>query len=213
MRVRHRIPDSRGVPRRLRPPAGRHPRSRRRTGAGSRQSHHRRRRSLPRRRPGHRHPDLARPRGCESRGRSAASPVSTRKRAPMSRPANRSPGSTTRTTSSPSARPKPASNVAQATLERALLVESHSRSELDRAQNLLKSGGITDKDLKTAELADRDAAAQVLVAKAQVEQAAGLARPRPQAHPRHHHPCAHRRRDPAQRRQHRGLRRGRHRRS
>ncbi len=61
--------------------------------------------------------------------------------------------------------------LAQATLERALLVESHSRSELDRAQNLLKSGGITDKDLKTAELADRDAAAQVLVAKAQVEQA------------------------------------------
>ena len=50
-------------------------------------------------------------------------------------------------------------------------MESHSRSELDRAENLLKSGGITDKDLKTAQLAGRDAAAQVTIAKAQIEQA------------------------------------------
>ena len=51
------------------------------------------------------------------------------------------------------------------------MLASHSQSELDRAENLLKSGGITDKDLKAAQLADRDAAAQVLVARAQVEQA------------------------------------------
>ncbi|MBZ5621666.1 MAG: efflux RND transporter periplasmic adaptor subunit [Acidobacteriia bacterium] len=61
--------------------------------------------------------------------------------------------------------------VAEAALERAKLVESHSRSELERAENLLKSGGITDKDLKTAQLAGRDADAQVTIAKAQIEQA------------------------------------------
>jgi RND family efflux transporter MFP subunit len=61
--------------------------------------------------------------------------------------------------------------VADAGLERAGLIASHSRSELDRAENLVKSGGITDKDLKAAQLADRDAAAQVLLAQAQVEQA------------------------------------------
>jgi membrane fusion protein, multidrug efflux system len=61
--------------------------------------------------------------------------------------------------------------VAEAGLERAKLVASHSRSELERAENLVKSGGITDKDLKTARLADRDAAAQVAIAEAQIEQA------------------------------------------
>ncbi len=61
--------------------------------------------------------------------------------------------------------------LAEVTVERAELVESHSRSELERAENLLKSGGITDKDLKAAQLAERDAAAQVVVAKAQVDQA------------------------------------------
>ncbi len=61
--------------------------------------------------------------------------------------------------------------VAEATLERAILVESHSRSELERADNLLKSGGITDRDLKAAQLTQRDASAQVTVAKAQVDQA------------------------------------------
>ena len=60
--------------------------------------------------------------------------------------------------------------VAEASVERALLVESHSRSELERAQNLLKSGGITDKDLKAAQLAERDSSAQVALAKAQAEQ-------------------------------------------
>lgn len=61
--------------------------------------------------------------------------------------------------------------VAEAALERARVVEAHSRSELERARNLLKSGGITDKDLKTAELAERDASAQVSLASAQLEQA------------------------------------------
>ena len=61
--------------------------------------------------------------------------------------------------------------VAEAGLERARLMEAHSRSELERAQNLLKSGGITDKDVKAAQLAGRDAQAQVLVADAQLEQA------------------------------------------
>lgn len=61
--------------------------------------------------------------------------------------------------------------VAEAGLERARLVEAHSRSELERAENLLKSGGITDKDLKAAQLAGSDAQAQVMVANAQLEQA------------------------------------------
>ena len=61
--------------------------------------------------------------------------------------------------------------VAEAALERARLLAAHSRSELERAENLVQSGGITDKDLKAAQLADRDAAAQVLLAQAQVEQA------------------------------------------
>lgn len=60
--------------------------------------------------------------------------------------------------------------VAEAALERARLLESHSRAELERAENLLKSGGITDKDLKAAQLADRDAKAGVQVAAAQLDQ-------------------------------------------
>ena len=65
--------------------------------------------------------------------------------------------------------------VAETGLERAQLLESHARSETERAQNLLKSGGITDKDLKAAELAERDAHAQVAMAEAQLDQArAGL---------------------------------------
>jgi RND family efflux transporter MFP subunit len=60
---------------------------------------------------------------------------------------------------------------AEAGLDRARLLDSHSRGELERAENLLQSGGITDKDLKAAQLADRDAAAQVTVGQAQVEQA------------------------------------------
>jgi RND family efflux transporter MFP subunit len=61
--------------------------------------------------------------------------------------------------------------VAETAVERAALVESHSHAELDRAENLLNSGGITDKDLKAAQLADRDATAQKALAHAQLEQA------------------------------------------
>jgi RND family efflux transporter MFP subunit len=61
--------------------------------------------------------------------------------------------------------------VAEAGVERARLLQSHSRSELDRAENLLKSGGITDKDLKASRLAEQDAAAQVTLAAAQLGQA------------------------------------------
>ncbi len=64
-----------------------------------------------------------------------------------------------------------ARKVAEAAVERARLLEAHSRAELERAENLLKSGGITDKDLKAAQLAERDAKAQVAVAEAQWEQA------------------------------------------
>lgn len=61
--------------------------------------------------------------------------------------------------------------VAEAGLERGRLLESHSRTELERAENLVTSGGITDKDLKAAQLAGRDATAQVMLAQAQLEQA------------------------------------------
>jgi len=61
--------------------------------------------------------------------------------------------------------------VAQAALERAKVAEDHARQELERAQNLLKSGGITDRDFQTAQVADRDARAQVKLSEAQVEQA------------------------------------------
>ncbi len=61
--------------------------------------------------------------------------------------------------------------VADAGLEKARILEAHSHSEFERAQNLLASGGITDKDLKAAALAEKDAGAQVALAKAQVAQA------------------------------------------
>ena len=61
--------------------------------------------------------------------------------------------------------------MAQAALDRAQVAEEHARREFDRAQNLLKSGGITDRDLQAAEAAARDAQAQVNLARAQVEQA------------------------------------------
>jgi membrane fusion protein (multidrug efflux system) len=61
--------------------------------------------------------------------------------------------------------------VAEAGLARAQVLDDHSRAELERAQNLLKSGGITDKDLKAAEAASQDARAQVVLAAAQLDQA------------------------------------------
>jgi len=61
--------------------------------------------------------------------------------------------------------------VANAALERTRVQEGHARKELERARNLIASGGITDKDLKAAEMADRDATAQVSLAAAQLAQA------------------------------------------
>jgi membrane fusion protein (multidrug efflux system) len=60
--------------------------------------------------------------------------------------------------------------VVQATVERAKVAEDHARTELERAQNLLKSGGITDRDFQTAQVSARDTRAQVKLAEAQVEQ-------------------------------------------
>ncbi len=61
--------------------------------------------------------------------------------------------------------------VAEAGVNRAQLIESHSRAELQRANNLLASGGITDKDLKAAQLAEHDSEAQSVLAEAQLDQA------------------------------------------
>jgi RND family efflux transporter MFP subunit len=61
-------------------------------------------------------------------------------------------------------------DVAQAALERAKVAQDHARQERARAQNLLKSGGITDRDFDAAQIADRDAHAQVRLVEAQVEQ-------------------------------------------
>jgi len=60
--------------------------------------------------------------------------------------------------------------VAAAALERARVLEAHTTSENERAANLLKSGGITDKDLKGAQLAERDAHAQTALSSAQLDQ-------------------------------------------
>jgi RND family efflux transporter MFP subunit len=65
---------------------------------------------------------------------------------------------------------KTAVDSAEAALDRAHLIEAASSVELERAENLLKSGGITDKDLKAAQLACRDAGAQVALAQAQAAQ-------------------------------------------
>ncbi len=62
-------------------------------------------------------------------------------------------------------------DVAQASFDRAQVGEDHARRELDRAQNLLRSGGITDRDFQAAEMTARDARAQVKLAGAQVGQA------------------------------------------
>ena len=61
--------------------------------------------------------------------------------------------------------------VADAALARTRVLAAHSKSELARSQNLVRSGGITEKDLEAAQLADRDAQAQVAVAEAQLAQA------------------------------------------
>lgn len=61
--------------------------------------------------------------------------------------------------------------VAEAGVARAKVMAEHAQNELDRAQNLIKSGGITEKDLKLAIVTEQDARSQVRVAEAQLEQA------------------------------------------
>ncbi len=61
--------------------------------------------------------------------------------------------------------------VAEAGLERTRVMAAHNQSELERARNLIKSGGITDKDLRAAEMAQQDAQAQVQLGQAQIDQA------------------------------------------
>ena len=61
--------------------------------------------------------------------------------------------------------------VVQATLDRAKLAQDHAHSEFERAQNLLKSGGITDRDFQAAQMTARDTGAQVKLAEAQMDQA------------------------------------------
>ncbi len=60
---------------------------------------------------------------------------------------------------------------AVAALERVKVMEEHARIEDDRAQNLVKSGGITDRDFQAAQMALNDAKAQRRLAEAQIAQA------------------------------------------
>lgn len=61
--------------------------------------------------------------------------------------------------------------VAQAGRGRAQIQVEHARREKERADNLLRSGGITSKDQEAAVTGVRDAEAQVHLAEAQVDQA------------------------------------------
>jgi membrane fusion protein, multidrug efflux system len=61
--------------------------------------------------------------------------------------------------------------VAQAGLERAQVSAEHARTEKARADNLLRSGGITQKDQQAAETGVKEADTQVRVAEAQIGQA------------------------------------------
>ncbi len=65
-------------------------------------------------------------------------------------------------------------DVAQAGLERALVVRDHSRLERERADNLLRTGGITQKDHQAAVTGVNEAEAQVKLAEAQIGQARAL---------------------------------------
>lgn len=58
-----------------------------------------------------------------------------------------------------------------AALERASVAEEHARIEDARARNLIKSGGITERDQQAAEMALKDAKAQVRLIEAQIAQA------------------------------------------
>jgi membrane fusion protein (multidrug efflux system) len=61
--------------------------------------------------------------------------------------------------------------VAEATVARVRVAEEHAANEFERARNLLKSGGITDRDFQAAQMTERDSHAQVKLAEAQVDQA------------------------------------------
>ncbi|MBP1597076.1 MAG: macA 5 [Acidobacteria bacterium] len=61
--------------------------------------------------------------------------------------------------------------VAEAGLERTRVLAAHNQTEWERARNLVQSGGITEKDLRAAEVSHRDTQAQVLLAQAQLDQA------------------------------------------
>lgn len=61
--------------------------------------------------------------------------------------------------------------VAEVGIARAKVLAVHAQTELDRAQNLIKSGGITEKDLKLAIVTEQDGRSQVRLAEAQLEQA------------------------------------------
>jgi RND family efflux transporter MFP subunit len=61
--------------------------------------------------------------------------------------------------------------VAQAALLRAQIVEKAALREGDRSENLMRSGGITQRDLDQSQVTIGDAHAQVKLAEAQVEQA------------------------------------------
>jgi RND family efflux transporter MFP subunit len=58
-----------------------------------------------------------------------------------------------------------------AALERAKVAEEHARIEDERARNLIKSGGITERDQQAAEMALKDARAQLRLIEAQIAQA------------------------------------------
>jgi len=60
---------------------------------------------------------------------------------------------------------------AMAARERAEVLEEHAKIEDERARNLLKSGGITDRDFQAAQMALKDARAQLRLAEAQIAQA------------------------------------------
>ncbi len=61
--------------------------------------------------------------------------------------------------------------VSEAAIEKTRVMQAHYIAEHERARHLLQSGGITDKDLKSAEVAERDARAQALLTEAQLAQA------------------------------------------
>ena len=61
--------------------------------------------------------------------------------------------------------------VAEAALQRTRVLESHGKAEFERAENLLKSGGITEKDYKLAQVTVQESNSQVALAQAQLEQA------------------------------------------